>query len=84
MVTDIKASDMAETHIYKGRYTNSSDILYTWDGKHLYKGRYTNSSDIIYTFDGKHMYRGRYTYSSDIILTFDSPVPVLVMLLSVV
>lgn len=40
------------THIYKGRYTNSSDILYTWDGKHLYKGRYTNSSDIVLTVDG--------------------------------
>lgn len=51
---------------------------------HIYKGRYTNSSDILYTRDEKHMYSGRYTYSSDIILAFDSPVPVLVMLLSVI
>lgn len=43
---------MADTHIYKGRYNNSSDILYTFDGKHLYRGRYTNSSDILLTFDG--------------------------------
>ena len=42
---------MADTHIYKGRYTNTSDILYTFDGKHLYKGRYTNTSDILMTFD---------------------------------
>ena len=43
---------MADIHIYKGRYTNSSDILYTSDGKHLYLGRYTNSSDILMTIDG--------------------------------
>ena len=49
------------THIYSGRYTNSGDIMYTWDGKHMYKGRYTNSGDILYTFDGKHIYTGRYT-----------------------
>ena len=67
---------MAETHIYKGRYTNSSDILYTWDGKHIYKGRYTNSSDILFTYDGKHLYKGRYTNSSDIILTYGGPLPV--------
>jgi hypothetical protein len=42
---------MADTHIYKGRYANTSDILYTFDGKHLYKGRYTNTSDILMTFD---------------------------------
>lgn len=42
---------VADTHIYRGRYTNTSDILYTFDGKHLYKGRYTNSSDILMTFD---------------------------------
>lgn len=35
-------ADYADKHIYKGRYTNSSDILYTWDGKHVYRGRYTN------------------------------------------
>ena len=44
---------MATMHIYSGRYTNTSDILCTWDGKHLYKGRYTNTSDILYTWDGK-------------------------------
>lgn len=59
------------THIYKGRYTNSSDILYTWDGEHLYRGRYTNSSDVLYTWDGKHLYSGRYTSSSDILYTWD-------------
>ena len=42
---------MADTYSYRGRYTNSSDIIYTFDGKHLYKGRYTNSSDILLTFD---------------------------------
>lgn len=45
-------SAMADTHIYRGRYTNSSDILCTWDGKHLYRGRYTNFSDILLTFGG--------------------------------
>ena len=74
--TVANTSIMADTHIYKGRYTNSSDILYTWDGKHIYKGRYTNSSDILFTYDGKHLYRGRYTNSSDIILTYGGPVPV--------
>jgi hypothetical protein len=39
--------------VYQGRYTNSGDIIYTFDGEHLYKGRYTNSSDIILTFDGR-------------------------------
>ncbi len=43
---------MANTNIYKGRFTNTSDVLYTWDGKHLYKGRFTNTSDVILTFDG--------------------------------
>ena len=43
---------MVDTHIYRGRYTNTSDILYTWDGKHIYKGRYTNTSDILMTFGG--------------------------------
>ncbi len=45
-------SVIAQSHLYKGRYTNSSDIMYIFDGKHVYKGRYTNTSDIIYTFDG--------------------------------
>ena len=45
-------ADYADTHIYKERYTNSSDILFTYDGKHMYRGRYTNSSDIILTYGG--------------------------------
>mgnify|MGYP003295358700 CR=1 FL=1 len=61
----------SDAHIYKGRYSNYSDIIYTWDGEHLYKGRYANYSDIIYTWDGKHLYKGRYTNYSDIILTYD-------------
>ena len=76
------AGSMADTHIYRGRYTNTSDILYTWDGKHLYSGRYSNTSDILYTWDGKHVYRGRYTNTSDILLTFNGMIPVPVMLMS--
>ena len=41
---------MADIHIYRGRYANTSDIAYTFDGKHLYRGRYTNTSDILLTF----------------------------------
>ena len=41
---------MADTYIYRGRFTNTSDILTTWDGKHLYRGKYTNTSDILLTF----------------------------------
>ena len=63
---------------------NTSDILYTWDGKYLYKGRFTNTSDILYTFDGKHLYRGRFTNTSDILLTFGAPVPVIIMLLNTI
>ena len=47
----LNATDMADSHIYKGRYTNFLDIIYTFDGKHLYSGRYTNFSDIMMTFD---------------------------------
>ncbi len=35
----------AQTHFYSGKYTNHSDIMYTWDGEHIYKGQYTNHSD---------------------------------------
>ena len=42
---------MASIHIHSGRYTNTSDITTTWDGKHLYRGRYTNTSDILFTVD---------------------------------
>ena len=61
----------ADIHIYKGPYTYSSDILYTWDGKHLYKGAYTYFSNILYTWDGKHVYSGPYTYHKDILFTWD-------------
>ena len=57
--------------------------MFTWDGKHIYKGRYENYSDILLTYDGEHLYNGKYTNYSDILLTFDGPVPVIVMLLSV-
>ena len=73
---------MADTHIYRGRFTNTSDIQTTWDGKHLYNGRFSNTSAIMYTWDGKHLYRGRFTHTSDILLTFGAPVPVIIMLLN--
>ena len=60
-----------DTHVYRGKYTNYSDIIYTWDGEHLYRGKYTNYSDILYTWDGKHLYRGKYTNYSDILYTWD-------------
>ena len=75
-------SAMADIYIYKGRFTNTSDILYTWDGKHIYKGRFANTSDILYTFDGKHLYRGRFTNTSNILMTCNGPVPVVIMLLN--
>lgn len=62
---------MADTHIYRGRYTNTSDIVCTWDGEHLYNGRYSNTSAILYTWDGKHLYHGRYTNTSAILYTWD-------------
>ena len=43
---------MAQTHLFKGNSSYSSDILYTFDGKHVYRGRSSYSSDILYTFDG--------------------------------
>ena len=49
----------ANSYIYKGRSSYSSDILYTCDGKYLYKGRSSYSSDIILSFDGKYVYKGR-------------------------
>lgn len=39
------------THLYRGRSSYSSDILYTWDGRYLYRGNSTYSSDILYTTD---------------------------------
>ena len=73
---------MADTHIYRGRYTNTSDILSTWDGKHLYSGRYTNTSAILYTWDGKHLYRGRYTNTSDIIITVGGILPITLIMMA--
>lgn len=81
-VSGLNFRAMADTHIYRGRYTNTSDILCTWDGKHIYKGRYTNTSDILYTFDGKHLYRGRYTNTSDIIHTIDGIIPIPILMIS--
>ena len=62
---------LADTHIYRGRFTNTSDIQTTWDGKHLYNGRFSNTSAIMYTWDGKHLYRDRFTNTSDILYTWD-------------
>lgn len=66
-----KSEAGSDIHIYKGRYSNWSDIICTWDGEHLYRGKYTNYSDILYTWDGKHLYKGRYTNYSDVLLTYD-------------
>ena len=74
-------SIMADTYIYRGRYTNPSEIIYTWDGKNLYKGRYPNSSEIINVYDGKYFYKGRYSNSSNIIYTTDGKVPIAVLLM---
>ena len=43
---------IAQTKIYRGNSTYSSDILYTFDKKYAYKGRSTYSSDILCTVDG--------------------------------
>ena len=68
------------THLYRGRSSYSSDILYTWDGRYIYRGRSTYSSDILCTYDGRYLYRGNSTYSSDILYTTDAilPVPLLI------
>lgn len=39
-------------HIYKGKGTNSSNILFTIDSTYLFKGKSTNSSDILRTISG--------------------------------
>ena len=64
-------------------FMNASASEATGGDGHIYRGKYTNYSDILFTYDGKHLYAGKYTNYSDIILTFDAPVPVIVMLLSV-
>lgn len=53
LLTLIPAFVMAQSHLYSGRSTYSSDILYTFDGKHLYKGNSTYSSNILYTVSGR-------------------------------
>ena len=67
-------------HIYKGRYANSNDIMYTWNGEHLYRGRYCNYSDVVLTYDGRHVYKSRYSNYSDIILTCGAPIPIPILL----
>lgn len=44
---------VAQSRIYKGSSTYSSDILYTFDGKYLYRGSSTYRSDILYTVSGR-------------------------------
>ena len=41
----------AQSKIYRGNSTYSSNVLYTWDGEHLYRGNSTYSSNILYTWD---------------------------------
>lgn len=62
---------VAQSRIYRGNSTYSSDILYSCDGRYLYKGNSGYSSDILFTFDGKYLYDGKSTYSSDVLLAFD-------------
>ena len=64
-------SMLAQTKIYRGNSTYSSDILYSWDGRYLYRGNSSYTSDIIATWDGRFLYRGRSNYSSDTLYTFD-------------
>ena len=71
----------AQSHMYRGGSTYTSNILYTFDGKYLYRGNSTYSSDIIYTFDGQRVYRGNSTYSSDILYTLDGEIPVALLVL---
>lgn len=40
------------TTIHNGNSTNSSNILFTFDGKCFYKGNSTNSSNILLTVNG--------------------------------
>ena len=70
---------VAQSRIYKGCSTYSSDILYTYDGKYLYCGNCTYGSDALYTFDGKHIYRGNSTYGSDALYTVSGRIPVAVI-----
>ena len=52
IITLISINGMAQTYLYKGNSSYSSDILYSFDGKHVYRGRSSYSSDILYNMDG--------------------------------
>ena len=43
---------VAQSRIYKGSSTYSSDILLTFDGKYIYRGNSTYRSNILYTVSG--------------------------------
>ena len=70
----------ANSYIYKGRSSYSSDVILTFDGKYVYKGRSSSYSDIIMTYDGKYLYKGRSNYSSDIIATTEGYLPIALIL----
>ena len=59
----------AQSRLYKGNSTYSSDILYTYDGKHLYAGSSTYSGDTLFTCDGKYLYVGCSTYTTHTLCT---------------
>ena len=77
----LSAMVCAQSHIYRGNSTYTSNILYTFDGKHVYKGNSTYTSNILYTFDGEHLYKGNSTYTSNIIRTVDGSVPAMLLML---
>ena len=60
--------------VYKGRYTNSGDQIFTVENGNVYKGRYTNSGDQIFTVENGNVYKGRYTNSGDQIMKIEGPV----------
>ena len=59
----------AQSRIYRGWSTSSSDCEYTMDGNRVYRGWSTSSSDCAYTIDGNRVYRGWSTSSSDCVAT---------------
>ena len=60
----------AETRIYKGNSTYSSDCIATFYNNKLHKGNSTYSSDCIFTFYQGKICKGNSTYSSDCVATF--------------
>jgi len=44
---------VAQSRVYSGNSTYSSDVVLTFDGKRIYKGSSTYSSDVLYTVDGQ-------------------------------